>query len=55
MTSRSAWAVCVLIKHLAIYVCFELEEKGTFYFANNEGFDECMHRTCGGQYLQQGY
>ena len=26
----------------------------SFYFANYEGFDECMLGTCGVQYLQQG-
>ena len=37
-----------------VYICFELEEKITFYFSNYEGFDECMYGICGIQYLQKG-
>ena len=36
------------------YICFEFDEKNTFYFSNYQEFDECMYGTRGVQYLQQG-
>ena len=50
----SALPVCALYSILLQKYVLNLKRKSTCYFSSCEGFDECMHVTCGAQFLQKG-